>query len=144
MQQVNNEQNFFFSQEDRNSLVDGDHDDNLLLEDQDFMPRRMNVSASKTGGEVVMEGLNPNHVEPEQYQGRDARNEFEKNMRQFEEKKTDRTYRFSEQISTGEFIRIKNDLDLVPQRADAKKGEDAPLDDMGAEKELLGNQIYWV
>ena len=67
MQQANNEQNFFFSQEDRNSLVDGDHDDNLLLEDQDFMPRRMNVSASKTGGEVVMEGLNPNHVEPEQY-----------------------------------------------------------------------------
>ena len=92
-----------------------------------------------------MEGLNPVHVENGQYQGRDARNELEKNMRQFEEKKTERTYRFSEQISTGEFIRIKNNLDLVPQGAAAKKSDaDAPLDDMDAEKDLLGNQIYWI
>ena len=44
-------------------------------------------------------------------------------MRQFDEKKSERTYRFSEQISTGEFIRIKSDLDLLPAGAAAKKGE---------------------
>ena len=38
------------------------------MEQGDFRPRRMPVSASKTGGEIKMEEyLNPNHLEEGKY-----------------------------------------------------------------------------
>ena len=86
---MNDSRGYEFLSPVNQSLQDGEldlDDDNELDNDPEFMPRRMNVSASKTGGELKLEGLDPTHVQPGEYEGRDARNEIEKAMRMFDDK----------------------------------------------------------
>ena len=62
-----------------------------------------------------MTNLKPSDIDPSEYIGRDAVTVIEGEFRQFE-RRFDIVKRFVEQIVTGQFLQVKNDVDLSQPR----------------------------
>lgn len=69
----------------------------------------------KTGGNITVQNLRPEDIDPSEYIGRDAVTIIEGEFRQFE-RRFDIVKRFVEQIVSGNFMQVKNDVDLSQSR----------------------------
>ncbi len=78
-------------------------------------PRKLQNSAMKTGGNITVQNLRPEDIDPSEYIGRDAVTVIEGEFRQFE-RRFEIVKRFVEHIVSGQFMQVKGDVDLTQNR----------------------------
>jgi len=69
-------------------------------------------SPSKTGGLVTLKDLDKDDISKEPYIGRDAVVIIEGNMRQFDNKKSNKVQKYVESLVSGTFMSLQGDVNL--------------------------------
>lgn len=104
-------------------------------------PRKLQNSAMKTGGNITVQNLRPEDIDPSEYIGRDAVTVIEGEFRQFE-RRFEIVKRFVEHIVSGQFMQVKGDVDLSQNREAASSVVAA--DSYQVELDLLKAQQTWI